>query len=252
MTNNSTLPTDSLRHAVPYLRAPFAPDAVSFMVQAQWSKGPRPSGGLVVPYLDVTTVEDRLDTVIGPERWAVSFQALDPTTLLATLELFGVSKEAVGQGRDRWAQEANAFKRAARKFEVGRYLYKMHTLSLKVGSGADQLRVKDGRCLVDERLAARLREGYRRRLEATYVALYGPALDHHDLPDQLGDVEAAGRVVGEPEPANRDQQPPAGETTVTFLPTDGHSDESAAAGAQSDDDGQAAADNGRRQAPTTG
>ena len=36
-----------------------------------------------------------------------------------------------------------------RKFEVGRYLYKMHTLSLKVGNGADQLRVKDGRCLVD-------------------------------------------------------------------------------------------------------
>ena len=121
------------------LAQPFPPGEVQWRIEAL-SKDKRRA--LVVPYVDARTVLDRLDEALGAEGWQDSYEVLSsesgnyavkcrlslvkphsgPASAGTQLE---VSKEDVGEGESLKAAFSDALKRAAVKFGVGRYLYRL-------------------------------------------------------------------------------------------------------------------------------
>jgi hypothetical protein len=83
--------------------------------------------------VDARTVLDRLDEAVGPTGWSdkyeVLFNSFDDkgrtVEVKCTLTVLGVSKEDVGEGDSLKAAFSDALKRAAVKFGVGRYLYRL-------------------------------------------------------------------------------------------------------------------------------
>lgn len=110
---------DNLHRA---LSEPFAPDQIK----------QRPGrGGKSYSYIDARDVENRLDTVVGPEHWTDDYALFDPSekSVLCRLTVFGVTKSGIGYPNSdndeepEKAAESDALKRAAVKFGVGRHLY---------------------------------------------------------------------------------------------------------------------------------
>jgi len=200
----------SLAEAEALLRRPFVAGAIEFLCLGSYPKQ-NPTTALVAPYLRRQAVEKRLDHVVGAENWTVSYREAAGTgegAVLCTLAVFGTPKQSYGQGSTRWAQEANAFKRAARCFGIGRYLAEMQVAHVAIGTAAHEVR-RSGRTLeVPGALAKRLRSGYEARIRSTYVAHYGAPLDHHDEPASAGDEgEVASGTVSE---ASEETEAPAG------------------------------------------
>lgn len=120
------------------LSEPFPPEEVQWRIEALSKDRKR---ALVVPYVDARTVLDRLDRVVGPEGWHDEYQVLaDAERTLkdergerqerlvevkCRLTVLGVTKEDVGEGDSLKAAFSDALKRAAVKFGVGRYLYRL-------------------------------------------------------------------------------------------------------------------------------
>lgn len=113
------------------LSAPFP--AVDVKWKAQAVKGNK---ALAVAFLDARLIQDRLDSVVGFENWRDSYQLLPDGSVRCRLSVrIGgrwVTKEDAGNpgkqadGGDRIkASYSNALKRAAVKFGIGRYLYKL-------------------------------------------------------------------------------------------------------------------------------
>ena len=113
------------------LSAPFNPREVKFKPQSV--KGNR---ALAMAYIDARLVQDRLDDVLGVEGWQDEYQLLPDGSVVCklTLNLGGrwVTKMDVGSpseqpdGGDRLkAAFSDALKRAAVKFGIGRYLYRL-------------------------------------------------------------------------------------------------------------------------------
>jgi len=113
------------------LALPFDPADVKFKPQAV--KGNR---ALAIAYADVRAVMDRLDDVVGSENWQDDYEVLPDTSVVCRLRvrLDGrwVRKTDVGSpseqpdGGDRLkAAFSDALKRAAVKFGIGRYLYRL-------------------------------------------------------------------------------------------------------------------------------
>jgi hypothetical protein len=110
------------------LAAPFAASEVLF--RALVVSGHR---ALALPYVDVRTVEDRLDRVLGLDGWQDHYLPLDDGCVVCALRVrFGeewLAKCDVGcpgawpdVGDRRKTAFSDALKRAARKWGVGRYL----------------------------------------------------------------------------------------------------------------------------------
>ena len=80
---------------------------------------------------------DRLDEVVGVGRWQDSYKVLNDESVECTLTILGVTKVDVGE-RTNFADirggYSDAFKRAAVKFGIGRFLYDL----LKKRSKVDQ------------------------------------------------------------------------------------------------------------------
>lgn len=108
------------------LAEPFAAGEVQWRVEAL-SKDERRA--MVVPYIDARNVLDRLDEAVGPEGWQDSYEVLVAQeggfAVRCRLSVLGVSKEDVGEGESLKAAFSDALKRAAVKFGVGRYLYRL-------------------------------------------------------------------------------------------------------------------------------
>jgi hypothetical protein len=113
------------------LAAPFDETEVKFKPQAV--KGNR---ALALAYVDVRAIMDRLDHVLGVENWQDDYQLLPDNSVMCRLRLrIGnkwISKMDVGgpseqpDGGDRLkAAFSDALKRAAVKFGIGRYLYRL-------------------------------------------------------------------------------------------------------------------------------
>lgn len=113
------------------LAAPFADTEVKFKPQAV--KGNR---ALALAYVDVRAIMDRLDNVLGVENWQDDYQLLPDNSVMCRLRLrIGqkwITKMDVGgpseqpDGGDRLkAAFSDALKRAAVKFGIGRYLYRL-------------------------------------------------------------------------------------------------------------------------------
>lgn len=124
------------------LAEPFPNDMVAWKPQITTKKegnqqvpitrdGKRVAG--CVAHIDARAVMSRLDDVVGVGEWSDSYRVLENgKNVECTLTVMGVSKTDVGQlGSDRGGSQADpmktaysdAFKRAAVKFGIGRYLY---------------------------------------------------------------------------------------------------------------------------------
>ncbi|HEY8505096.1 MAG TPA: Rad52/Rad22 family DNA repair protein [Gemmataceae bacterium] len=121
----------SVKEITRALAAPFDHREVKF--KPQLVKGNR---AIAVAYVDARVIQDRLDEVLGVENWQDEYQLLPDNSVLCRLRLkLGkrwITKMDVGSpseqpdGGDRLkAAFSDALKRAAVKFGVGRYLYRL-------------------------------------------------------------------------------------------------------------------------------
>lgn len=192
------LPVGSLDEALPHLRRPFTPEAVRFKIQTVF-KGPdgKPTGCLVVSYIDARLVIERLNTVLG-SNWTPTYEPVPGSKLMwCHLSAGGpdaavrsdVGESAKGMSKD---LVSDALKRAAVHFGVGVSLYALKQVTINFPDSAKRLKPskRDGLALTDEGLAW-LRKGYQGWLDATGVEKFGPVLDHGDVLDAAGsEVEA--------------------------------------------------------------
>ena len=113
------------------LAAPFELSEVKFKPQAVSG-----SRALAVAYVDARVIQDRLDDVLGVDGWQDDYECRPDGTVVCRLRLrldgAWVAKVDVGgpseqpDGGDRMkAAFSDALKRAAVKFGVGRYLYRV-------------------------------------------------------------------------------------------------------------------------------
>jgi len=108
------------------LAAPFPPTAVSWRIGSVASGGDR---GMALAYLDARDVMDRLDSVCGPDGWNCRYSHVGQITVCDIGIWNGdywISK-ADGAGQSDIEAEkgalSDAFKRAAVRWGIGRYLY---------------------------------------------------------------------------------------------------------------------------------
>ena len=132
IANDKLIPRDPVIRAVTdALTAPFALGEVKF--KPQMVKNNR---ALAIAYVDVRLIQDRLDQVLGAENWQDEYESLPDGSVVCRLRLkLGgewITKMDVGSpseqpdGGDRLkAAFSDALKRAAVKFGVGRYLYRL-------------------------------------------------------------------------------------------------------------------------------
>jgi hypothetical protein len=117
--------------AIRRLSAPFSADAVSFKPQA--IQGNR---ALAVAYIDARCIMDRLDETVGPGGWQDDYEPLPSGEVKCTLRLKivgeWIAKSDVGsrsdqqdEGDQQKAAFSDALKRAAVKWGIGRYLYRL-------------------------------------------------------------------------------------------------------------------------------
>jgi hypothetical protein len=113
------------------LAEPFNPTEVKFKPQSV--KGNR---ALAIPYVDARVIQDRLDEVLGAECWSDEYDLLPDGSAVCKLRLkLGaewISKMDVGSPSEQpdagdrvKAAFSDALKRAAVKFGLGRYLYRL-------------------------------------------------------------------------------------------------------------------------------
>src|SRR5262249_40047565 len=113
------------------LAAPFAVNEIRW--KPQTVSGNR---ALAICYIDARAVIDRLDEVLVIDSWADAYQVLPDGSVVCTLKAkigdAWISKVDVGgpseqpdEGDRRKAAFSDALKRAAVKFGIGRYLYRL-------------------------------------------------------------------------------------------------------------------------------
>lgn len=107
------------------LRAPFAAAAVKWKIETN----PKPGKdlALVVAYLDARDVAERLDDAAGGDWWDdyTIPQRGDHKNLECRLTVCGVTRVDVGESDSTKDLYSDAFKRAAVKFGIGRFLYRL-------------------------------------------------------------------------------------------------------------------------------
>jgi uncharacterized protein (DUF3820 family) len=111
------------------LAEPFPAGDVSWKAQATNKDKTR---ALAVAYVDARDVMDRLDEVVGPQGWSDTYRVVvvaGESAVECTLTVLGVSKTDVGTPGDSSDKAkgaySDAFKRAAVRFGIGRYLYRL-------------------------------------------------------------------------------------------------------------------------------
>jgi hypothetical protein len=107
------------------LAAPFAHDEVRVRPQGNWQ----------IQYITARTVMNRLDEILGPANWWDEYRQQEncivcrltvrlPDGQVITKEDAGGHAGMSDQGDDEKSAHSDAFKRAAVKFGIGRYLYR--------------------------------------------------------------------------------------------------------------------------------
>ena len=174
------------------LRAHFDPAAVS------WRPGrivtnDRGTVGLALAYIDARDVMSRLDTVVGPENWSDSYAETAKGVMLCTLSIrIGnewVSKTDGAGGTDVEAEKgsvSDAFKRAAVKWGIGRYLYDLPTVWVECDAKSKQI-TKKGYAELEEKLAA----FGKRHVQAPLAAPRQPEPAKEVIDPQTGEITPA-------------------------------------------------------------
>lgn len=109
------------------LRKPFHPSQITWKPGAV--KGER---ALAMPYADLRAYMNRLDDVCG-EEWQVAYEPWGNDRIICKLTIAGVTRSSTGETTNESERseiggtvaEAQAFKRAAAMFGLGRYLYNL-------------------------------------------------------------------------------------------------------------------------------
>jgi hypothetical protein len=132
MNADAVMPRDpQLKAITAALAIPFEPRDVKF--KPQMVKNNR---CLAMAYIDARLIQDRLDDVLGVENWEDSYKILPDGSVMCRLRIkLGdrwITKTDVGSpseqpdGGDRLkAAFSDALKRAAVKYGIGRYLYRL-------------------------------------------------------------------------------------------------------------------------------
>jgi len=86
------------------------------------------TSALALAYADWRVYADRLDALVGPANWSIQLTPWGDTRVIARLSIFGITKDASGEGEPQddncgTIAEAQAKKRACSEFGLGRYLY---------------------------------------------------------------------------------------------------------------------------------
>jgi hypothetical protein len=108
------------------LFAPFPPDRVSWRVGSTTQDKKR---GMALAYIDARDVMDRLDAILGPENWQCDYPHAEGKTVCRIGLKVGSEWvwKADGAGDTDYEAEkgalSDAFKRAAVRWGIGRYLY---------------------------------------------------------------------------------------------------------------------------------
>lgn len=136
------------------LALPFAPSAIT------WKPGAtKDNKCLALAYADLRAYQDRLDDLCGLD-WSVEYQPWGDNRIIARLTIHGVTRASTGEMAKQdisnemggTVAEAQAFKRAAAQFGLGRYLYDLP--SVWVEFDPQRKRISEaGQKQLDERYA---------------------------------------------------------------------------------------------------
>lgn len=213
--NSAGAPVGSLRAATPLLRLPFTPEAIKFKVQTVWPKD-EPHSALVVAYIDVRLVIERLNAVC-PDLWHAEYvPAPDEKFLICKLTIDGVTRADVGESHKGFSKDlwSDALKRAAVQFGIGVSVYALPQITLKKDQPhLERREVWDAKAskkkptlVLTEIGHTKLREGYSRWLDEHAHRFGGAPLDHGDVEGAVvdEDVEAPDDFVPELPPAVAD------------------------------------------------
>jgi hypothetical protein len=147
------------RDILEQLRQPFPASRISFKVQ---TKPNEKGNSLVVAYIDARDVMERLDDVVGPD-WSDRYEKAGTAKgLVCYLTICGVTRADVGDDDNEnepvKSAYSDAFKRAAVKFGVGRFLYDLPKMWAKARPMGKSFVLEDGeierlRRQVDEALS---------------------------------------------------------------------------------------------------
>ena len=129
-TDETALPVD-VEALTQKLLAPFEAGEVKFKPAVVSG-----SRALALPYVDARVIQDRLDEVLGVAGWQDEYECLPDGSVVCRLRLrlghrwitkmdVGGPSEQPDEGDRRKAAFSDALKRAAVKFGVGRYLYRL-------------------------------------------------------------------------------------------------------------------------------
>lgn len=128
------------------LAAPFSPDDVSWRVGSTTQDKKR---GMALAYLDARAVMERLDSVCGPANWQNDYpHANGKTVCRIGIKVDGewVWKSDGAGDTDFEADKgalSDAFKRAAVRWGIGRYLYNVDAPWVEIESAGKSYRIKD-------------------------------------------------------------------------------------------------------------
>jgi hypothetical protein len=129
------------------LKAPFPPDIVSWRVGATKADKTK---GMALAYIDARDVAERLDNVLGPENWQCDYPHAGSKTVCRIGVRIGddwVWKADGAGDTDHEAEKgalSDAFKRAAVRFGVGRYLYDVKNSWVEIEKYGNSYKIADG------------------------------------------------------------------------------------------------------------
>lgn len=168
-----------------HLKAPFPPERVSWRVGSTNGEKTR---GLALAYIDARDVQDRLDEVCGPANWKNSFpHANGKTVCRIEIRIDGewIGKEDGAGDTDVEAEKgalSDAFKRAAVKWGIGRYLYDLNSPWVELEPMGRSYRIKES-----EQAKLRALLGGRKTPEQPKVKAAVIPMPHEWLPDTAAD-----------------------------------------------------------------
>lgn len=130
------------------LSAPFPSDFIDWRVGS--TTGDK-SKGMALAYIDARAVMDRLDSICGPAHWQCNYTPANGM-LLCNIGIHfpggNWTWKSDGAGSTDFEAEkgmaSDAFKRAAVRFGIGRYLYDMDTPWVLIEPAGKSFRIKDG------------------------------------------------------------------------------------------------------------
>ena len=177
--------------------------------------------GIAVPYLDARAVADRLDEVVGQNRWRGSYtpwhdSVSNKKTKSSQLCTISIYDDELGQWIDKTdgAEDSDieavkgglsdAFKRAAVKWNIGRYLYSFNTVWVAAEARGNSY-------IIPESENAKLEKAY----NDTVARLFGTS-----APKQKSDAPK-GITATTPPPSQKQAATPPSAPTMTPLQNNG-------------------------------